>query len=184
MSASSTTSGPAPGTRPSGSRTWTSTVWTPRSSMSAARCCRRTRRCGSTACAATTAGCRTLPRMPRAGCWVWPRSRSTPPSWPSRSCARAAQPGLVIAAPTSRCFPAADDDYGEPDDGIRCGRRFSIPGCPVGLHVGGRRPGTPAVEHLRERAAVHDRPGHEQDDHGRGRLRADPRTGHAALSRT
>ena len=65
--------------------------------------------------------------------------------------------------------------------GTRCGRHSSIPACPIGLHVGGRRPGTPVADLFDERAPVHDGAGHEQADHGRGRLRVDPRPRHAAL---
>ena len=46
-------------------------------------------------------------------------------------------------AATSRCSrPRATTAT---RSGTRCGRRSSTPACPIGLHVGGRRPGTPVV---------------------------------------
>ena len=46
-------------------------------------------------------------------------------------------------AATSRCSrPRATTAT---RSGTRCGRRSARPACPIGLHVGGRRPGTPTV---------------------------------------
>ena len=96
----------------------------------------------STACAGTTAGCRTTRRTRRVGCSAWRRSRSTRPSVRSR---RSASPPRSPASPavTSRCSRprATTATTVEPDvGGVPRDRRM-----PIGLHVGGRRPGTPTV---------------------------------------
>ena len=78
----------------------------------------------------------------------------------------AAQPGL--AGGYIPLFPS-EGDYGD-EKWNPMWEAFRETGLPIGLHVGGRRPGTPDREHLRERAAVHDRPGDEQaHDGGVGR---------------
>ena len=137
-----------------------------------------TRPCGSTASGATTAGCRTSPRYaPDRLLGMAAIPIDTPELAVAEIHFAAAQPGL--AGGYIPLFPS-DGDYGDPKWNPMW-EAFLDTGLPIGLHVGGRRPGTPVGRPLRERPAVHDRTGHEQADDGRGRLRADPRPGHAAL---
>ena len=79
-----------------------------------------------TACAGTTAGCRTTRPTRRVGCWGWRRSRSTPPNGRSR---RSASPPRSPASPaaTSRCSrPRATTAT---SSGTRCGRPSATPAC-------------------------------------------------------
>ena len=120
-----------------------STASTPRCSTSVARCMTTRHRAAARQHSRLQplAG-RLLLVAPRSACSGWPRCPSTPPS--SRStyvherrrrsgCAGGVHPAL----------PRRRRRLRQPGSGTRCGRRSSETGLPIGLHVGGRRPGTP-----------------------------------------
>ena len=88
----------------------------------------------------------------------------------------ATQPGLVSGY--IPLFPP-DGDYGDPKWDPMW-EAFLATGFPVGLHVGGRRPGTPVVN-MYERHPIHDRPRDEQADDGGIGVGAHPRPRVAAL---
>ena len=108
------------------------------------------------------------------GCWESRRSPSTRLSWRwRRSTGRRGSP----ASPSGYIplFPA-EGDYGD-TRWNPVWEAFKETGLPIGLHSGGRRPGTPDS---RLYGAPRFMSGIDHQARGRVGLRADPRSGHAA----